>query len=255
MNFSSLALSSFPERLAITESEVHVWTVFLDYWEESLSRLSDQLDTEELLLAACFRLERDRQRFVIRRTLLKKLLSFYLGIPPRMIRCNYGQYGKPYLSIGSAIQFNTSHSQGLAIYAIGCQRHLGVDLEAIQPVPEIDALINRWFPSREARSLQHLSPQEKQEAFYRLWTKKEAYLKALGRGLGGPQDLVEFFPKDLSSAQHCPAGDFSRMGHWSFRVLTPAPNFVAALAVEGGDYRLHCFKWEAGIDLKSNLCK
>jgi len=253
MTFSFFPLSSIPEKLAISNFEVHFWTIFLDRWVENLSSLSDHLDIEELSRAARFRRERDRQRFMIRRILLKKLLGLYLGTNPQMIRFNYGCHGKPYLSGGTPLQFNMSHSQGLAVFVVSRRRQLGVDLESLEVIPEIDALLSRWLPPREARSLQKLPNQPKHLAFYRLWTQKEAYLKALGIGLGGPQNIINFFPKDLESARQNSPGELSRVGIWSFQVLTPAPNFVATVAVEGDDYRLHCLQWKAEIDIQPDL--
>lgn len=256
MTFPSLLHTPIPEKLKISNLEVHVWRVWLDDWKESFLPFLAILDYEELQKAARFRFEPDRQWFLIKRIILKKLLSLYLGITPQMVRFRYNPHGKPHLSTrsgGDSIQFNTSHSQGLAVYVVSRQRHLGVDLESLQTIPEIDALLSRWFPPRKAMSLQKLPTQEKHLAFYRWWTQREAYLKALGKGLGGPRDIVDFFLKDIESARPNPPGKLSRVGSWSFHVLTPAPNFVATVAVEGDDYRLYCFKWEAEVDIQPAL--
>jgi 4'-phosphopantetheinyl transferase len=243
---------SEPEALVLSKSEVHVWTVFLDSWKKSFAFFLERLDEEEVVRAAQFRSETKRQRFVIRRFLLKKLLSLYLGIPCKEIHFNYGQHGKPYLSNDSAIRFNTSHSQGLALYIISLQRQVGIDLETIQPVPEIDALLSRWFPSYQTTPLDKLSSQDKLLAFYQLWTTREAYLKALGRGVIGLQDTVDTFSTHTKSAHHHLFGESSGPDPWSFQVLTPATNFVATLAVASFDYRLRCFEWKADTEPYSN---
>ena len=226
--------------------------VWLDDWEGRLPSSSDILDDEELRHATSYRFEKDQRRFISRRILLKKLLSLYLGIAPQMIRFRYNPHGKPQLATCSEsdpIQFNISHSQGLAVYVFGRYRQLGVDLEYLQLLPEVDALLSRWFPAQQARFLQKLPSQEKHLAFYRLWTLKEAYLKALGKGLGG-LDFVDPIPNCLKTSWHYTSMEFYRINTWSFRVLTPAPNFVATLAVDEDNYRLRCFEWEAGADFR-----
>lgn len=245
MTFPGLQFTHPPEKLTISNYEVHTWIAWLDDWKERLLPFLGILEKRERHQGARFRLERDRKRFLTKRFILKKLLSLYLDTPPQFIRFGHNQHGKPHLiqpTHDTSLQFSTSHSQGLALIVVARQRNLGVDLESIQSLPEIDALLSRWFPRSEAMILQNLATQEKHLAFYRLWTLKEAYLKALGQGLGGPQQIVDFFPQALG---HYAGDAFARIGPWTLQVLTPAPHFIAALAVEGGDYRLSCFEWGA----------
>jgi 4'-phosphopantetheinyl transferase len=256
MAFPDKQHTSLSEQLKISDLEVHVWTVPLDYREESFYPYLGILDSEELHISASFRFERDRQRFIIRRIILRKLLSLYLGITPQMVRLRYSPHGKPYLLTpcdGDSIQFNTSHSKGLALYVFSRQRHLGVDLESLQLIPEIDALLSRWLPTQEAVSLLKLSTEKKHLAFFTFWVQKEAYLKALGQGLSHLNDITVFFPVTPEFAVQVSSGSPFWVGSWSCQILTPAPNYVAALTVEGGDYRLRCFKWDTGTDIQSNL--
>jgi 4'-phosphopantetheinyl transferase len=253
MSFPAWLQASLSENLNISNGEVHVWMVWLDDWEWSFPSSSDILDDEELRHATSYRFEKDQRRFISRRMLLKKLLSLYLGIAPQMICFRYNPHGKPHLATcpeSDSIQFNISHSQGLAVYVFGRNCRLGVDLESLQLLPEVDALISRWFPAQQARFLQKLSSQEKHLAFYRLWTLKEAYLKALGKGLGGPDDFVDSLPDNLKTSWHHTSMEFYRMDSWSFLVLKPAPNFFATIAVDKDNYRLRCFELEAGADFR-----
>ena len=249
MTLPNLQMPSHPEKPLVTDLEVHVWQVWLDDWEGSLLSSSDLLSCEEKLRAASYRLEKDRRRFVSRRILLKKLLSHYLDIAPQMVLLRYNPLGKPHLADSSgsdAMQFNMSHSQGLAIYVFGRHRRLGVDLEALRLLPEVEVLCSRWFPGQQGRLGKTLS--EKQLAFYRMWTLSEAYLKALGKGFGSPEEYPDVMPYSLKTDWHDPAVQFYQMGGWSFRLLTPAPHFVAALAVDCDNYLLRCFEWRAQVD-------
>jgi 4'-phosphopantetheinyl transferase len=252
MTFLDLQLTHPPENLTISNLEVHVWIAWLDDWVERLLPFLGILEKRERHQGARFRFERDRKRFLTKRFILKKLLSLYLDTAPQMIRLRHNHHGKPYLispSGDNSLQFSSSHSQGLALYVFTRQRHLGVDLESLQSIPEIDALLSRWFPHPEATILQSLATREKHLAFYRLWTQKEAYLKALGQGLGGPQHIVDFFPQGLGQY---PGEELTRLGPWTLQVLTPAPHFISALAVEGDDYRLRSFEW--GVETDFHRC-
>ncbi|AEB10281.1 4'-phosphopantetheinyl transferase family protein [Desulfobacca acetoxidans] len=256
MTFSHLQPISTFGKGRVSDSEVHVWTVSLGDWPDSeIFSLKDILNTEELSRAAHYHFEPDRRRFMKRRILLKKLLSFYLNLTPQLIRFRYGLCGKPYLGndAGSGSwQFSSSHSQGTAVYAISRQRSLGVDLEMLHTIPEIDALLNRWFPPQGAMSLQKLSNIQKHLAFYRMWTREEAYLKAIGAGLGSLGSRPAFRFRPLEPAQPEVSGKPSQSGNWSLQFLTPVPDSIAALAVEGGNYRLRCFQWKPEVDIPSD---
>jgi 4'-phosphopantetheinyl transferase len=249
MTFPGLQFTHPPEQLTISDYEVHIWIARLDDFEADLLPFVGILEKQERRQGTRFHFERDRKRFLTKRLILKKLLSLYLDTPPQFIRFGHNQHGKPHLlqpTRDTSLQFSNSHSQGLAVYVFGRFRRLGVDLESLQLLPEVDTLLSRWFPHLDASILQNLATQEKHLAFYRLWTLKEAYLKALGKGLGGPEDFVDSFPDDLKTSWYHPSMEFYRMHSWSFQVLTPAPNFIATLAVDEDNYFLRCFEWEAG---------
>ncbi len=230
----------------ISNLDVHIWSASLDYLEEDLYRLSQILHEEESSKAAEFFSEVDRRRFIVRHGILRKILSLYLGIDPQAICFYYGPYGKPYLCpqpSADTIQFSVSHSKGLALFAFTKGRRIGIDLEHLTTIPEIDDIAKQWFDPQVAELLSKLPPDAKQMAFFTYWTQKEAYLKALGEGLGGPShgmNVQLLFPERgqrLLIQHHHPIGE------WVCEVLTPAPRFIAALVVEGVEYSLIWFNY------------
>jgi 4'-phosphopantetheinyl transferase len=185
--------------LQLASAEAHCWCVPLDVPRNLLASLSATLTHDERQRAARLRSERDRRGYVVARAALRELLGDYLGAPPAELRFEYNEFGKPELGpeFGSSIEFNLSHSADLALIAVATDA-VGVDLEFVREGNYDD--IARYFG---------LEPR----AFFRDWTKLEAYMKARGAGLAdGP---VEF------------------PGDWSFFLLRPAPGYIGTVAVEG----------------------
>lgn len=168
-------------------------------------------------------------------------------------RCNlvYGLRGKPSLAPsygGESIRFNVSHSNELALYAMTNHREVGVDIEFMRPLDEVESIARRFFSTREQAILRSLPAHLKQQGFYNCWTRKEAYIKATGEGISQPLDQF-----DVSLAPGEPARLLSVSGkpdeasRWSFEVLRPSIEYAAALAVEGSGWQLMCWKWEEGL--------
>jgi 4'-phosphopantetheinyl transferase len=193
--------------------EVHLWQEALDRREEELERLREALSEEELRRAGRYHFERDRVRFVAGRGLLRRLLGRYLGVAPARVEIRTGPHGKPAVE---GLRFNLAHSGGLALYAFSRERELGVDLEQIRPVRDAEAIAERLFTAEENAMLRELAEPERLEAFFRLWTRKEACMKAAGTGLFGEASA----------------------GRWTLLELTPAAGFIGALAVEGTGWSL-----------------
>ncbi len=235
------------DHLTLPDDEVHVWRAALDQPAISLKKLTQTLSRDETMRADRFYFDRDRKRFIVGRGMLRNILSLYLRIKPSRLRFSYGAYGKPYLAgrVGEGtIRFNLSHSHELALYGFARGREIGVDLEYIQEVPELDQIAARFFSESENAVLNTLPESEKQEAFFNCWTRKEAYIKAIGNGLAHPLDqfdvsLVPGEPVRLLKVE----GDAQEADRWSLKSLMPAPGYVAALAIEGHDWRLQQWQW------------
>jgi 4'-phosphopantetheinyl transferase len=178
--------------------------------------------------AARFRLPRDGDRFLARRALLRLLISRYLGSPAETVELRYGANGKPELaeSRRAGLRFNVSHSGGLGLFAFARERDVGIDVEALRPVPEAERIAEDFFSTRERAAFRVLPTAARLESFLRRWTCKEAYLKATGEGLARPLDTVEI--EMAAEATWLRVPDSSR---WTLREISPAAGYVAALVV------------------------
>ncbi len=166
------------------------------------------------------------------------------------MRFTYSNYGKPLVANednGNDLRFNLTHSHGLALLAVTRGRDIGIDVEYLRDMErDGELLAERFFSPRETAALRSLPPELRREAFFHCWTRKEAYIKANGKGLSLPLDEfdVSLHPGEqaaLLATQHDP--DDAR--RWSMRSLLPADGYIAALTVEGPSWRLWCGDWIA----------
>jgi 4'-phosphopantetheinyl transferase len=236
-----------PADLALSNDEVHVWRACLDLPASHVQSLQRTLAADELSRAERLYFQKDRQRFIVARGLLRAILSRYLDMEPSQLRYCYSEHGKPYLTPSSGRKtpsFNLSHSDGLALYAVARGREVGIDLERIRPVVEVEQIAERFFSAWEKDVFRALPGHLRHMAFFTCWTRKEAYIKARGEGLSQPLDqfdvsLVPGEPAMLLSIR----GDPQEAFHWSLRELAPGSGYVAALAAEGNDWRLVCWQF------------
>ncbi|HEV8305049.1 MAG TPA: 4'-phosphopantetheinyl transferase superfamily protein [Gemmatimonadales bacterium] len=199
-------------------NEVHCWCVTLDVPPATSARLYSTLSPDERNRSARLRFARDRQRFIAARGALRDLLGRCLGTRPDAIRFTYNAFGKPELSpeFGSRLRFNLSHSADLALIAITTDAGIGVDIEYIQPRPEYADIARSLFSAAEVDELERVPSHLYPQAFLSCWTKREAYLKARGEGLGGSAGT--------------PTGAVT---------FQPAKGYIGAVAVEGRiEYRI-----------------
>ncbi|MBD2360280.1 4'-phosphopantetheinyl transferase superfamily protein [Anabaena minutissima FACHB-250] len=228
-----------PKDLNLLPDEVHVWRFHLDGTESELEHLALTLSSDELTRANRFYFPEHRQRFIAGRGMLRQILGSYLGIDPEQVKFDYEARGKPVLAEGlqhSGLLFNLSHSQNLALCAVNYTRQIGVDLECIRPMSDVEALAQRFFLAKEYDLMRSLPDDQKQKVFFRYWTCKEAYLKATGDGLAQLEQIeVALTPTEPARLQTSPA--------WSLLELVPDHNYVAALAVAGCGWELKCWQY------------
>jgi 4'-phosphopantetheinyl transferase len=224
---------------ALAENEVHVWRVGLDG-----AAPAGVLSDDERQRAARFRFERDRRRFAAARASLREILGGYLGEPPERLRFGQGAHGKPVLAwpAASGVCFNVSHSDALALCAVSRGREVGVDVEALRPLPDADALAERFFSAAELAELRRLPDARRLQAFFCCWTRKEAYLKAIGCGLLQPLDAfdVSVAPEDLDCRLSVPAQP-AEAARWLLLSLDAGPGYAAAVA--GSDRPWQPVRW------------
>ena len=225
---------------------VHVWRAALDLGPELLDKFRRTLAPDEAERAGWFYFPRDRDRFVAARGLLRRILGLYLGRPPEALGFVYGSKGKPSLADNDPrLQFNVAHSHGLALYAVALEREVGVDVEQIRAELARERIAERFFSPAEVAALRAVPAEEQPAAFFRCWTRKEAFLKGCGKGLtfGLDQFTVSFTAAEPAAILATPfdPGEASR---WSLRHLDPGPGYAGALAVRGGIAEVRC--WRCG---------
>lgn len=215
--------------------EVHVWFVELATDASALEACSRCLSVEEKERAARFCFEHLKSAYTLSRGVLRVLLGRYLAIRPDLVQFSYGMRGKPRIAFPETrLEFTLAHSGTLAAYAcaVGCE--LGVDIEQVRPTREQEGIVRRYFSHEEYDEWLSLGAALRDEAFFNCWTRKEAYIKALGEGLARPLDsfrvsLSPGAPAMLLSD----AADPAAPGRWSLVELRPADGYVGALAVPG----------------------
>ncbi len=235
------------ERLSLADDEVHVWLAQLDEWEQSANAFLHLLATEERDRAERYVFQKHRLRFILTRGILRTLLGRYLQQQPERLSFDYSYYGKPSLAGEqklSSMRFNVSHAHNLALYAFTFNREIGLDLEHVRADFAGEEIAERFFSAREVASLRALAPAERTAAFFNCWTRKEAYIKARGEGLSFPLDefVVSLAPGEPAALLEV-KGSPLETERWTLRELNPGAEYVAAVAVEGSDWRLRCWRW------------
>ncbi len=213
----------------LTSRDVHIWHVSTIASDALAAKFESVLAIEEKDRAARFIFEPRRRSFIIARGVLRCLLGRYLDLPPTDIRFNYGSKGKPAVTSTSGLEFNATHSGDLAVFAFTAGCPIGVDLEQIRPSNETQHIADRFFCSEEAAELMSLPPSERDRAFFCCWTRKEAYIKAIGEGLSAPLDefRVTLLPNESARFIHI-SHDIAEA--WTLHDLSLASGYAAALA-------------------------
>jgi 4'-phosphopantetheinyl transferase len=236
---------TYPDRLRMTEREVHVWRADLHASSSVQERLVACLSAEEKSRAERFVFARDRDFWVACRGILRQILSLYLDEHPGNIEFIREPAGKPRLgpyrqSSEPPIMFNVSHSNGLALVALTLEQEVGIDLEKVRSEFATHEIAERYFSRQEQAEFRSLPDELQTEAFFLCWTRKEAFVKARGEGLQVPLDsfavsLTPGRPEVLTSA------DTER---WQMFSFSPAPSYVAALVTEGRKTERYFWEWQ-----------
>jgi len=225
---------------------VDVWRVCLDAAEKPEPE-SSLLSSDENARANRFHFEKDRRRFTRCRSALREILAAYIAIPALEIRFEYLAAGKPQVAAAQnrcALQFNLSHSGGIALIAVGQEQRLGVDIETIRNDIDTLALAERYFSTRERAALRDQPHHLRLAAFYACWTRKEAFLKATGDGLSFPlADFSVTTHPDLDPEIEEIHGDPAAGTPWALTDLGGIDGYRAALAIEGSFSCLETYAW------------
>jgi 4'-phosphopantetheinyl transferase len=217
--------------LQLCSGEIDVWRADLECPPSVLEKYRASLSVDEQERADRFYFREDRNHYIASRGILRLLLGWYTNRRANDLRFDYGAQGKPSLGnhVNSAVTFNLSHSQGLAVYAFALRRQLGVDVERIRPNIAIEEIAERYFSPNEMSELRAVPPGDRREAFFLCWTRKEAYIKARGEGLRIALDSF-----DVSLTPGTPAKFRGGVNEgWNLAAFRAAPGCPAALVFGG----------------------
>ena len=232
-----------PESLSLATGEVHVWRVELNQPEHLLEKFRESLQEHELERASRFHFEIHRRCFTVGRGVLRQLLSKYLDTKPERFRLSYGAYGKPALNgehKDSRIRFNMSHSHEVALFAFTEDREVGVDVEHIRTDFASEEVARRFFSRREVETFNALSQHDQVAGFFKCWTRKEAFIKVIGKGLSQPLDKFDVTLGQPAALLWVSGDDASR---WSLYDLEVGGDYAGALAVEGQVSKVRCWRF------------
>jgi 4'-phosphopantetheinyl transferase len=228
-----------PGNLELTKEEIHVFCAFLDSPSRPIERLAETLSIDERERALRYYFESDRTRFLVGRGILREILGWLLRVSPGELIFSYGALGKPRLAAPDGenrenhLYFNLARSDSLAVFAVSPAHEVGVDLERIRAIDEAQEMAAHFFHERERARWLSLPSDKRTEAFFDVWTGKEALLKARGEGIG----------ERMKQADAGTARDESNGTPWSLQSFRPALDYTAAVAAKCRDARLCCWTW------------
>lgn len=217
----------------LSPTEVHIWRADLNPPPAEIDKFWQTLADNEKARAQRFKFPIHQRRSIVSRGILRQLLASYLHQPAHSLVFSYNPHGKPQLVFPSLpLQFNASDSQELAVFAFTLENAIGIDLEFIKADIEAEAIGQRYFSTEEMWALSQVPDDKKNEAFFSLWTRKEAFIKAIGEGLFFP--LKEFTVNLQEEAQLLSIHeDKEAAKHWTLRAFSPEENFKGAVAIDG----------------------
>lgn len=218
----------FPRLL---KGDVHLWTISLEPSKDQIKKLRSVLSPEEKKKASYYKFELIQHNYIVTQAVLRMLLSAYLDTKPADIKLGVHKKGKPYLINDASLFFNIANSHDICVYAFSRDAEVGVDIEKIRDLPDIDLLIEKNLTPREKKYFQK-DPDNKLSRFFQFWTFKESYLKAIGEGMRLTPENLEFSLEGgtikLQSADYgFDAAD------WQFKGFTREGNYTGALAYTG----------------------
>jgi len=237
----------------LTLGAVHVWLLDLDLSKEPIDDLAYPLSPEEQQRASRFQFARDRNRYIAGRGQLRQLLALYLKIPATNVQFSYGPAGKPQLSklhIASPIQFNLSHSENTALLGITSEAEIGIDIERIRKINDSESVAKYSFATNEFERLMALPEIEQEAAFFRCWTRKEAFLKA--RGTGITENLHSFevdFQYEQKARLLSIRSELGGLADWSLKTIPIGADWCGAVAVHTPTTTLSFWRFDSLSDL------
>lgn len=244
-------IDSWPNRADVPpldDGTIHIWRIALAESESRLEHFRNLLTVEECERADRFLFDEHRRRFIVSRGQLRVLLGLYIDVVPRAVEFRYTNLGKPYFASGVSdphIEFNLTNSSDWALLAVTLGTELGIDMEKIREMTNMEGLAQRFFAQPEIDAIvEHPGQAKRQQAFFRCWTRKEAFLKAIGAGLTFPLDqvCVTVDDRDDMRIEWIEDDDEDAEG-WTLRHIEPVEHFVGALARKDDAEDVQSWHW------------
>lgn len=237
-----------PEKFpALAEGEIHLWAMSLEVATNRLQVYQQWLAEDECQRASRFLFDKHRYRFTAGRGQVRDILSRYAGLEPGELEFSYSSLGKPSLkTLGSSVDltFNFSNSSSLGLLSVTRDVELGVDIERLRDVQNMIGLAERFFDKEEVANLKSCSDALQRQNFFHCWTCKEAYLKAVGKGLSFPLNKVLVTLNANQPRYVSIDGDARESVAWSLTCVKPAPGYLGALACRRLGDRIRTFGWD-----------
>lgn len=240
-------MSISPERETTVSPIIGIWNWSLDRPVNEASRFWETLSSDEKARAKRYVRTRDTARYIVGRGELRRILGDYLHLAPQALTFSYNDFGKPALNVPNCehLEFNLSHSAGVAVLAISDRFLIGIDVEEEKPLNEDIAA--RFFSRTECAALSAVAPDLYLSTFYRIWTRKEAFVKAHGAGLSLPLDS---FDVPLGQAPGLPLERLETPNgnplQWTLYELEVPPGFHGAVAIQSGGASVR-LRYETGL--------
>jgi 4'-phosphopantetheinyl transferase len=224
--------------MVISENEIHIYRSSLESTSEQFKKYVSLLSPDELQKAYRYKFEKDRANYISGRALLRNLLGKYLDQSPGKITFSYSDKGKPYIK-DSAVKFNLAHSGGKAVFAIANNIEVGIDIEFMRELPDALQIAKRFFSDGEVKEFSETREGDIRTAFFNCWTRKEAFIKAVGEGLSYPlKDFaVTFKPGDKPEVKWIKCKD-DEVKEWSLFNIDTEENYISSLAVKADDLKV-----------------
>jgi 4'-phosphopantetheinyl transferase len=227
--------------------EVHVWRIALDWSQARTQAFNAVLSSDEQQKAERFHFSIDRVRHVVGRGVLRAILAQCMKTNAERLCFEYGAFGKPRLATGSTeipLQFNVSHSGELILVALAMGRAVGTDVERVRNDIEAERIAASFFSPHERLALRSLPAHLRVQAFFDCWTRKEAYIKAVGNGLSLPLNQFDVcFMPGQEPRLLATRPDLAGAGRWVIQAVNVGPDYRAAVVVEGTGWQLKMLDW------------
>ncbi|MBP7935344.1 MAG: 4'-phosphopantetheinyl transferase superfamily protein [Phycisphaerae bacterium] len=231
---------------ALAKGSIHVWRWPLTVPPRRVESLAGSLNEMELERAGRYHFETLRHKFIVAHAGLRAVLAGYTGIPAEQLSFRFGVQGKPTLvdrGAAPGLEFNLSDSQDIALAAVTLHQPIGVDIERVREIPELDSITTSILAPEELSFLRSHEGPERLAAFLRFWTCKEAIIKAMGVGLSANLKRIVVDAQSAAASRwftvHVPASGRT----WSVRSLPIDGGYQAALAIEGSGGDVDVREW------------